>query len=126
MKDGGYDDDFSLAVTGASSLIGPVIPPSVPLVIFGVTASVSVGDLFTAGILPGILLAAAMMAVNYCICKNKGYEKRKRATLKEIWMVVLGPAPPCNHQGRDHCRDFHTHGSSGDSGCIRNPSGIFI
>ena len=85
MKDGGYDDDFSLAVTGASSLIGPVIPPSVPLVIFGVTASVSVGDLFTAGILPGILLAAAMMAVNYCICKNKGYEKRKRATLKEIW-----------------------------------------
>ena len=52
MKDGGYDDDFSLAVTGASSLIGPVIPPSVPLVIFGVTASVSVGDLFTAGILP--------------------------------------------------------------------------
>lgn len=88
MKDGGYDDDFSLAVTGASSLIGPVIPPSVPLVIFGVTASVSVGDLFTAGILPGILLAIAMMAVNYCICKNKGYEKRKRATLKEIWKCL--------------------------------------
>lgn len=86
MKEGGYDEDFSLAVTGASSLIGPVIPPSVPLIIFGVTASVSVGDLFSAGIVPGILLAITMMFVNYFICKRKNYPKRTKATGKEIWI----------------------------------------
>lgn len=85
MKENGYDDDFSLAVTGASSLIGPIIPPSVPLIIFGVTASVSVGDLFSAGIIPGIILAITMMVVNYFICKKKKYPKRKKATGIEIW-----------------------------------------
>lgn len=85
MKDGGYDEDFSLAVTGASSLLGPIIPPSVPLVLFGVTASVSVGALFNSGIVPGIILAGAMLVLNYKICKKKGYAKRKKATAKEIW-----------------------------------------
>ncbi len=83
MKKGGYDDDFSLAVTGASSLIGPVIPPSVPLIIFGVTASVSVGDLFNAGIVPGVLLSISMLLLNYFICRKKAYPLRVRATLKE-------------------------------------------
>lgn len=85
MKEGGYDEDFSLAVTGASSLIGPIIPPSVPMIIFGVTASVSIGALFDSGIIPGILLALAMMGLNYIICRNKDYPKRKRATGREIW-----------------------------------------
>jgi tripartite ATP-independent transporter DctM subunit len=85
MKDGGYDDDFSLAVTGASSLIGPIIPPSVPLIIFGVTAGVSIGDLFNSGIIPGLILASSMMVLNYIICKNKNYSKRTKATGKEIW-----------------------------------------
>ena len=85
MKDAGYDEDFSLAVTGASSLIGPIIPPSVPLVIFGVTASVSIGALFNSGLIPGFLLALGMMILNYVICRKKNYEKRQKATLKEIW-----------------------------------------
>jgi len=85
MKDGGYDEDFSLAVTGASSLIGPIIPPSVPLIIFGVTAGVSIGDLFNSGIIPGLILASGMMILNYFICKNKDYKKRVKATKKELW-----------------------------------------
>ncbi len=83
MKKGGYDEDFSLAVTGASSLIGPVIPPSVPLVIFGVTASVSVGSLFNAGVIPGLMLAISMMILNYFISKKKNYPIRRKATAKE-------------------------------------------
>lgn len=83
MKKGGYDEDFSLAVTGASSLIGPVIPPSVPLVIFGVTASVSVGSLFNAGVIPGIMLAISMMILNYFISRKKNYPVRRQATVKE-------------------------------------------
>lgn len=85
MKKGGYDEDFSLAVTGASSLIGPVIPPSVPLVIFGVTASVSVGELFNAGLIPGVLLAIGMMIVNYFISKKRGYRTNKKAGAREVW-----------------------------------------
>jgi tripartite ATP-independent transporter DctM subunit len=85
MKEGGYDEDFSLAVTGASSLIGPIIPPSVPLILFGVTAGVSIGDLFNSGILPGLILASLMMLLNYIICKGKNYNKRVKATGREIW-----------------------------------------
>lgn len=88
MKDGGYDEDFSLAVTGASSLIGPIIPPSVPLILFGVTAGVSVGSLFNSGILPGLLLACMMMGLNFLICRKKDYEKRKKATGKERWQIT--------------------------------------
>jgi tripartite ATP-independent transporter DctM subunit len=88
MKAGGYDEDFSLAVTGASSLIGPIIPPSVPLIIFGVAAGVSIGDLFNSGLLPGLILAIMMMVLNYFICKKKDYKKRKKATGKEIWAVT--------------------------------------
>lgn len=84
MKEGGYDEDFSLAVTGASSIIGPIIPPSVPIVIFGVTAGVSIGRLFAGGVLPGLILGIGMCILNYFYCKKKSYLKRKRASLKEI------------------------------------------
>ena len=60
MHDAGYDDDFSLAVTGASSLVGPIIPPSVPAVVYGTVASVSIGRLFMAGAVPGAIMAIAM------------------------------------------------------------------
>ena len=57
MREAGYDDDLSVGVTAASSTIGPIIPPSLPLVIFGVMASVSIGELFVAGSIPGLLMA---------------------------------------------------------------------
>ena len=52
MRDAGYDDDFSVGITAASSTIGPIIPPSLPLVIYGVMASASIGELFAAGFIP--------------------------------------------------------------------------
>ena len=61
MKDANYDTDFSVGITAASSIIGPIIPPSLPLVIYGVTASVSIGELFVAGIIPGLLMAVSLM-----------------------------------------------------------------
>ena len=84
MKDAGYDEDFSLAVTGASSIIGPIIPPSVPAVLFGVVAGVSIGKLFIAGVIPGLFMGAAMAVLVYIQSKRKNYPKGKRATLKEI------------------------------------------
>ncbi|MHB1121640.1 MAG: TRAP transporter large permease [Ramlibacter sp.] len=61
MKDHGYSSEFAVGVTAASATLGPIIPPSLPFVIYGMMANVSVGALFLAGILPGILLGAMMM-----------------------------------------------------------------
>lgn len=85
MKEAGYDEDFSLAVTGGSSIIGPIIPPSIPAVIFGVASGVSIGRLFVAGVVPGLLMAAALSTLIYFQCKKKsGYTKMKRASFKTI------------------------------------------
>jgi len=85
MKEEGFDDDFSLAVTGASSIVGPIIPPSIPAVVYGVAGSVSIGRLFIAGFLPGIIMGFALMVAIYFISKKRGYPTKKKATPKELW-----------------------------------------
>jgi len=62
MKDHGYDTEFAVGVTAASATLGPIIPPSLPFVIYAMMANVSVGALFLAGILPGVLMGLLMMA----------------------------------------------------------------
>src|SRR3954452_18716381 len=72
MKEHGYSSEFAVGVTAASATLGPIIPPSLPFVIYGMMANVSVGALFLAGILPGLLMAVLMMAtVTYFAHKNK-------------------------------------------------------
>ena len=72
MKDHGYSSEFAVGVTAASATLGPIIPPSLPFVIYGMMANVSVGALFLAGILPGVLMALLMMlTVAYFAHKNK-------------------------------------------------------
>ena len=72
MKEHGYSTEFAVGVTAASATLGPIIPPSLPFVIYGMMANVSVGALFLAGILPGVLLAILMMmTVAYFAHKNK-------------------------------------------------------
>jgi tripartite ATP-independent transporter DctM subunit len=85
MKEKGFDSGFSAAVTAASGIIGPIVPPSSPLIIFGVTASVSVGSLFIAGFLPGLVLTASLMIVTYLLAIKNKYPIRKRAHLPELW-----------------------------------------
>ena len=61
MREAGYDTDFSVGITAASSTIGPIIPPSLPLVVYGVIADTSIGQRFAAGLIPGLLMAISLM-----------------------------------------------------------------
>jgi tripartite ATP-independent transporter DctM subunit len=84
MRKHGYDDEFSGAITVASSTIGPVVPPSIIFVIYGVLAEVSVGALFLAGLVPGLLMGAALMVQVYRIAKRRNYPTLPRATWREL------------------------------------------
>ena len=84
MVDEGYDKDFSAAVTAASSIIGPTIPPSNMMVIYGSLMSVSIAGLFAAGFLPGLLIAAFLMIIAGYIAKKRNYPKNPRSNLREI------------------------------------------
>jgi tripartite ATP-independent transporter DctM subunit len=84
MQDAGYDDDFSCAVTGASSTIGPIIPPSVPMVLYGVLASVSVSKLFIGGIIPGLLLAVVIMVLSGILSAMRNYPRGERFNLPKL------------------------------------------
>ena len=78
MDDAGYDRKFSAALTSASSTIGPVVPPSIPFVIYGSITNTSVGKLFLAGFIPGILMAGTMMVAVAIISKIRNYPRGKR------------------------------------------------
>ncbi|WP_227937146.1 TRAP transporter large permease [Alkalihalobacillus deserti] len=84
MKKQGYDADFSAAVTSSSSTIGPIIPPSLPLIIVGTLASVSIGDLFLAGAIPGVLLGIGLMIAVYIISVKRKYPKGEKQKLSVI------------------------------------------
>lgn len=75
MKDAKYDADFAVGVTAASSTIGPIIPPSLPMVIYGVVAGASIGQLFAAGLIPGLLMAVALMIMVAYYARVRGYPR---------------------------------------------------
>jgi len=84
MKKEGYDADFSCAVTAASSTVGPIIPPSVPMIIAATLSGLSVGRLFLAGAIPGFLLGFGLMGVAYFISVKKNYPKLPKSNLKQL------------------------------------------
>jgi tripartite ATP-independent transporter DctM subunit len=83
MSTNGYDEDFSAAVTAASSVIGPIFPPSIPLIIYGSVASVSVSELFIGGVIPGLLMSVALMIMVFFFAIKRGYA-RFPFSLKEL------------------------------------------
>lgn len=80
----GYDKSFSTAVQAAGGTIGIMIPPSVPLVLYGVAAGVSIGDLFIAGIIPGILVSVSLIILVYFISLKQGYGGGEKFTFTEF------------------------------------------
>jgi tripartite ATP-independent transporter DctM subunit len=84
MKDGGFDKTFAGAVVASSSTIGPVIPPSIPMVIYAALAEVSVGALFLGGVVPGVLMGLGIMLVIYVLSVRRAYRAETRATLAQV------------------------------------------
>ncbi|AGH80320.1 TRAP-type C4-dicarboxylate transport system, large permease component [Psychromonas sp. CNPT3] len=91
MRDAGYDDDFAGGLTAASCIIGPLVPPSIPLIIYGVVSGTSIGALFLAGAIPGLLCCIALMVMTYFIAKKRGYKTLPKASLK-VKMVAFKEA----------------------------------
>jgi tripartite ATP-independent transporter DctM subunit len=98
MEKRGYDRAFACAVTAAGSLITPIIPPGIALIIYGLLADVSIGKMFMAGILPGILGAVILMTAAYATSVRRGYKPSRehplsgaeiRHTLASAWTAVL-------------------------------------
>ena len=85
MRDAGYDDDFSVGITAASSTIGPIIPPSLPLVIYGVMASCSIGELFAAGMIPGLLMGLSLMIMVTLYARKRKYPRDAAFSIVRLW-----------------------------------------
>ena len=88
MVNHGYDLDFSAAITAASATIGPVIPPSIPMIIYASIAGVSVTRLFIAGVIPGIIIGIALMIYVYFVSIKQKYPKEKSFDFREFWLSL--------------------------------------
>lgn len=85
MKKSGYESDFAAAVQASGGSIGVIIPPSIPMIIFGFLTGASIGRLFAGGILPGILIGASLIAVATAISRKKGYAATGTFTIEAVW-----------------------------------------
>ena len=94
MKQAHYGSAFSAAIVGAASTIGPIIPPSIPFVIYGSIANASIGRLLLAGAVPGALMGIVLMIFVAVIAKRRGYPREERAGWARLGQVTLHALPP--------------------------------
>lgn len=89
LRDAGYDDDFSVGLIGAAATIGPIIPPSLVFVVYGVLANASIGELFAAGFLPGVLMGLTLMVMVYVYARMRDYPRDARFSPKRVLASFL-------------------------------------
>ena len=95
MREQGYDETYAGCLCGSGSTIGPVIPPSIPMITYGVALGVSISDMFMGGIIPGILMGVSLMVYNFSVSKKRGYksETNKNYTGKEVLHILWDALP---------------------------------
>ncbi|MFV0334560.1 MAG: TRAP transporter large permease [Tropicimonas sp.] len=90
MKKRGYSGAFAAAVTQCSSVVGPIIPPSIPMIVYAVLAEQSVGEMFLAGIVPGIVIGLCLMAAVGILARARNFESSPRVAAREVLRTGLG------------------------------------
>lgn len=94
MEKQGYPKRFAAAVTATSATLGIIIPPSIPMVLYGVTTNTSIRDLFLAGIVPGLLLAGAFIITNYIFAHHENHPVDGKFELHRLWAALTGAFVP--------------------------------
>ncbi len=89
MKKEGYDADYAAAINATASTIGIIIPPSIPMILLGVVASVSIRDLFIGGAIPGVVTGLILMSISTHISRKRGYPKHERVPLPEVLRLTF-------------------------------------
>lgn len=92
MLKNGYSKPYAASISASAGTLGPIIPPSITFILYGVMASVSIGDMFIAGLIPGLLMALALVVINYVICKKEGFGGIKQAGQKMGFWKSLNEA----------------------------------
>lgn len=93
MRDAGYDDEFAGSVTAASSMIGPLVPPSITMVLYGVISNTSIGQLFLGGVVPGFLCAGALMVMVWWLSRKRDYPRDPAYGRGEVMRLFLRSFP---------------------------------
>lgn len=93
MREHGYDEDFAVGITAASSVLGPIIPPSLPMIFYAIAANVSVGALFVAGVVPGLLIAAALHAYVWWVAGRRRFPTTVRASARQMFTSFFRAIP---------------------------------
>lgn len=93
MKERGYDDGFSCAITAASATIGPVFPPSIPMIFYSMLSGASIGALFMGGMVPGILVGLSLMAYIAYIAHKRDYPRGQKVVLRDLLLITVKATP---------------------------------
>ena len=99
MKKRGFPEEFACAVIACASTVGPIVPPSIVFLLIASIVNLSVGQLFLAGVVPGIMMSTAMFIVTWYVCRKRGYPRERKATgperlgaLKDSILALIAPA----------------------------------
>src|SRR3954464_14704765 len=88
-RGGKYPVGYAAAITAAAAVIGPIIPPSIPMVLYALISDASIGYLFLGGVMPGLLIAVVLMAMNYVISLRRGYPVEPSVPLREMPRITV-------------------------------------
>jgi tripartite ATP-independent transporter DctM subunit len=93
VKSGQYSRGYAAAITAATATIGPIIPPSIPLVLYALVSNTSIGTLFLAGIIPGLFMGLVLMFMNFMIANRRDFGKDKTTPLRELPKITVKATP---------------------------------
>lgn len=93
MKEAGYDEEVGAAVTATAACMGPIIPPSISFIMYGVIANVSIGGLFLGGVIPGLLLGIFLMSYMYFVARKRDYPREPQSPFREVLLGAWQALP---------------------------------